>query len=370
MPVFLPAPTGDRERLWPGRVLRWVTNLLFTGGLLAAAIWLVGVVGEHPPDRSKLTSQDVPGSGAQPVEVLEEGDDYRVIRHAAGVTRVPARPQRICALAAADELLSIGVKPVAHSINDGNFPDYLAEPLADVPWVPCVYGASLPNMEAVVRVHPDLIITRTTHRQTYEQLSKIAPVVVVLDHLVYYRERLLDVGTIVGRRREAEARLAWFNAKVDAANAVIHPIVGQQTMALMRIRPRAYRLMGDQSHDSPLLYGDLKMIRPDLVSHRSWASTTSPEQLLKLDADYLLIAVETSGEAERTYAELEHHPFWQRVPAVRSGRVSILRKSRHWSDSGILGRARGIDDVVRLVAPEKVDEVNAKADAVYRETMP
>jgi hypothetical protein len=128
----------------------------------------------------KSDAERLPGAGPRPVEILEEGVDYRIVRHASGVTRIPASPRRICALASADELLSIGVIPAAHSIKDGNFPDYLEEALKDVPWIPNVYGDAMPNLEAIIAVRPDLIITRAPDRQTYLQLSKIAPVVVLL----------------------------------------------------------------------------------------------------------------------------------------------------------------------------------------------
>jgi iron complex transport system substrate-binding protein len=194
-----------------------------------------------------------PGAGPHPVEVAEEGVDFRVVRHAAGTTRVPAHPQRICALACADELLALGIKPVAHSIADGNFPDYLEKPFADVPWIPNVYGGNLPNMEAIIAVRPDLIITRVTSRQTYQQL---------FDHLVYYRQRVLDVGAIIGRRKDAETRVQWFNTKVAAARKVLDEQLRDQSMAILRVRPMAYRLQGDQNHDSPLLYGGPRRCRP------------------------------------------------------------------------------------------------------------
>lgn len=361
---------GEAASSWHRQAGQW-SFLAFTSAVLfLATIHLAGLGGDHAFDQSAIDGNDVPGAGSRPIEVVEEGEGFRVVHHVGGTTRVPAKPERICALTAADELLSINVKPVAHSINDGNFPDYLAEPLADVPWIPCVYGASLPNMEAVVRVRPDLIITRNTNRQTYLQLTRIAPTVILLDHLVHYRQRLLDVGVIVGRRREAEARLAWYNEKVRAANAVLHPIVGSKTMAMMRIRPKSYRLHGDQNHVSPLLYGDLKMNRPDLVRNRTWSSTMSPEQLLKFDTDYLIVSVDGVAEAARTYDELRAHPVWTRVPAVKNGRVLAISKWRHWSDSGILGRARSIDDVLQLVAPHSIESVNAQAEFALRERLP
>ena len=336
-----------------GSISRW-------GGGGAADSFFSGAMGEEVP----------PGAGSRPVEVVEEGDGFRVVRHAAGTTRIPAHPRRICALAAADELLAIGVTPVAHSISDGNFPDYLASALEDVPWIPNVDGGQLPNMEAILRVHPDLILTRTRSRQTYRQLSKIAPVVVLLDHMVHYRQRVLDVGAIVGRRREAEARVAWYNAKVAAAKEVLRRRLGDQTMAVMRIRPKTYRLYGDSKggdHVQPLLYGDLEVKRPKLVEERTWSSTKSPEDLLHLDADYLLLAVDATPGSERTLQDLLGHPVWRRVPAIRNGHFLALAKYRHWMDAGILGRARGIDDVLRAVAPETLADVNARADAARKD---
>ena len=311
-----------------------------------------------------------PGAGPRPVEILEEGKGTRVVRHAAGVTRVPANPRRICALVGADELLSIGVRPAAHSISDGNFPDYLASALEGVPWIPNVYGAHFPNLEAILGVRPDLILTRTRSRQTYEQLSKIAPVVVLLDHLEHYRQRTLDVGAIVGRRRQAEARVAWYDTKVRAAREVLGRELGGRTMALMRVTPKAYRLYGDDAngqHVQPVLYGDLKVRRPGLANERSWSATMSPEGLLRLDADYLIVAADRTPGSRRKLGDIFGHPVWKRVPAVRNGRVLTIEEYRHWADPGILGRGRAIDDVLRAVAPESIEDVKAQAEVALRQ---
>jgi iron complex transport system substrate-binding protein len=356
-----------RRRLRPLQWPVWLAVAGISGWLVMA--WGSGERANSPPSTAGQyvdRNETPPGAGARPVELVDEGANYRVVRHAAGTTRVPANPQRICALACADELLSLGIKPVAHSIHDGNFPDYLAAPLAGVPWIPNVYGAHMPNMEAIIQVHPDLIITRTPSRQTYDQLSKIAPVVVLLDHLLHYRQRVLDVGTIVGRRPEAERRVAWYNTKVQAARDVLQRELGDRSMAVMRIRPKSYRLFGDQNHVSPLLYGDLQVKRPKLVAERSWISTMSAEDLLHLDADYLIITADLTPGGTRTLNDLLDHPVWRRLPAVKNDRVLAISKYRHWSDSGILGRARGIDDVLRAVAPDSVDDVNAQADAVLQ----
>lgn len=306
-----------------------------------------------------------PGTGARPVEILEESAGERVVRHAAGTSRIPAEPSRIWALSDADELLSLGVVPVAHAINDGNFPDYLAEPLAGVPWIPNVYGAHLPSMEAVVAVRPDLIFTRSASGRTQLQLSRIAPVVVLQDHDEHYRQRVLDVGAIIGRAAIARARVAWYDAKVAAAREVLHQVAPGCSIAVLRVYPTSYRLHGGDHHVDPVLYGDLAVARPRLIVERTWTSATSPEALLHLDADYLIIAADVQPGSDRSLAQLLQHPVWSRVPAVRNDRVLLIPKYRHWADAGILGRARSIDDVVRAVSPGSIEAVNAHAEATW-----
>lgn len=326
------------------------------------------VVARQEEASAKADSEQLPGGGPHPVEIVEEGDRYRVVRHAGGETRVPAAPKRICALASADELLSIGVMPAAHSIKDGNFPDYLADTLKDAAWIPNVYGDAMPNLEAIIAVHPDLIITRAPDRQTFLQLSKIAPVVVLLGHAHHYRQRVLDVGAIVGRRREAEARVAWYDAKVEAARRVLHARLRGRTFAFFRVNARAFRLSGWDDSGGPVAFGDLQLPRPTLVAENERNVTLSPEQLIDLDADYAVIAVDVHVGSGRNLRELLEHPAWPRLPASRAGHATILSHYRHWADSGILGKSLIIDDVLRAIAPEALASVNAQADRVLRGT--
>ena len=352
-----------RRRRWrPLWAIFGVTALVITGQAVYERF-----IEAQAADASEKAAQDtLPGAGARPVEVVEEGDGYRVIRHAGGDTRVPSSPQRICALAAADELLSIGVKPVAHSIKDGNFPDYLEETLKDVPWIPNVYGDAMPNLEAIIRIHPDLIITRAPDRQTFLQLSKIAPVVVLLGHSHHYRQRALDVGVIVGRRREAEIRVAWYDAKVLAARKALHARLHGQTFAFFRVNPRAFRMSGRSDGGGPVPFGDLQLPQPRLVVENERNITLSPEQLIDLDTDYAVVAVDENVGSVRNMHEMLEHPAWRRFPAGKNGHAMIVTRYRHWADSGILGKSLIIDDVLRAVAPEALESVDAEASEAMR----
>lgn len=304
-----------------------------------------------------------PGAAARPVEIVEEGTGYRVVRHALGTTRAPAAPERICALAFADELLSVGVMPVACSSStyDVTFPDYLAEKLRGVASIRGVYGDAMPNLEAIIRAKPDLILSRAANRQTYVQLSKIAPVVVLLDQVYHYRQRVLDIGLVVGRRREAEARVTWYEAKVRAASKTLRARLEGRTIAFLRFHPRLYYMAGRNNAGGPVLYGDLGLPAPRLLHDRPGGIAISPETLIDVDADHLIVAVNATAGTVRSMRGLLDHQAWDRMPAIKNNRALMLANYRHWAESGILGKSLIIEDVLRAVAPEAVEAVNAEA---------
>jgi ABC-type Fe3+-hydroxamate transport system substrate-binding protein len=88
----------------------------------------------------------------------------------------------------------------------------------------------------------------------------------------------------------------------------------------------------------------------------------SPEQLIDLDVDYAVIAVDVMAGSAKNLNDLLDHPAWQRLPASKNGQATILTHYRHWADSGILGKSLIIDDVLRAIAPESIESINAQAE--------
>jgi ABC-type Fe3+-hydroxamate transport system substrate-binding protein len=85
--------------------------------------------------------------------------------------------------------------------------------------------------------------------------------------------------------------------------------------------------------------------------------------LLDLDAQYVFLVPEHTKGTALSVRRLPEHPAWKMIPAVRNGRVWELKTHSQWLVAGVLGKARIIDEVLRAVAPESVEAVNARADA-------
>src|SRR5580704_9215686 len=112
---------------------------------LMAAIPLAVVLWNPFAEVSARTPVAKPGT----TQVLSDDGRVRAVRHAAGTTEVPVHPQRIAALAFTDELLSLGIQPVAETCDwSGQVDDYLRGLVAAPRLLPQVFGAGSPPMEA------------------------------------------------------------------------------------------------------------------------------------------------------------------------------------------------------------------------------
>lgn len=317
------------------------------------------------PANASLQSER-PGSGSRPLQIVERDEDYQVVRHPLGTTRVPRKPQRVCALDYVDELVSIGAKLAAASCSpDGRFHDYLQDRLDGVVGIRQMMGIMQPDFETLIAVRPDLIVASNPDPQTYGQLSKIAPTIVLTDGGSNSRQRLLDLGELVGRRDHAAARQAWYDAKVKAAAEVLHEKIGDRKVVFFRVFGKQYYIHG-HTRGGLVLYDELGLTPPRLIATSPRGFMLSPEALLELDAEYVFVASERSQGSHRTWQELLNHPAWQRVPAVRNGHVYWLEDRHHWLVPGLLAKSRMIDEILQNIAPESLVAVNHRADSEMR----
>ena len=98
-----------------------------------------------------------------------------------GELTIDTPPARIVALeySFVDALANVGISPVG--IADDGQPDRIQEPMRSLikPWT-SVGTRSQPSMEVIAGLKPDLIIADTSrHRAVYDQLRKIAPVLLL-----------------------------------------------------------------------------------------------------------------------------------------------------------------------------------------------
>ncbi|MDE5053641.1 iron-hydroxamate ABC transporter substrate-binding protein [Niallia taxi] len=309
-------------------------SLLFASLLLVFAI--LAACGNNN-DSDKNTGTDT----------TEEAKD-RTLKDAMGhEVKVPAEPKAVIGSYLEDELVALGVTPVAQwSIRDGEgVQAYLQESLKDVPTV----DSELPY-EAVASFKPDLLLmtsAATVEGAKYEQYSNIAPTYVVSEENNNdWRKRLETVGEVLGKEDKAKQVLADYDKKAEEAKASIQNAAKDESAAAIWLVGGQLFIVSENVSSGAVLYGDLGLTVPEVVKEISktatgnWSSI-SLEKLAELDADHLFL-INSDGDSAETLKD----PLWKNIPAVKNGNVYEYGPNTSWLYSGSIANTQIMDDVV------------------------
>lgn len=290
------------------------------------------------------------------VEVLCETAEFRLVRHPMGETEVPRHPQRIASLCtiATDSLVALGVRPVlVESAWKSDRPAlYLTHGLSEAA---VLRRTGTTNLEAVLNVRPDLIITGSTQDgRLYGQLSKIAPTVVLNNASAENRESVvLDVGAVLGLSEQARQRLTDYRRGLDRANAIVAEKVRNEPVAFLRFRQRTCVIYSQTAMFGPLLFEQLGLT-PDPAMPRSmrpggW-DVLSVERLATLSAEHIFMV--TDSDSELYFNSVADTPVWKRLPAVQKHQVHSVEATTWIGGEGVLANEAIVRDILAAVAPQ------------------
>ncbi len=232
-----------------------------------------------------------------------------------------ARPQRIVAIFASNvELLAaLGAGPRIVGIEAyTRFPPEVLDR-------PKIGGRLGFSAEAIARLAPDLVVM-TAARQAAHQLVRpmelIGVPVLVLDHrdLASIMANLRFLGRAVGAEDKAAAVVAGMEARLARAAARIGDRPRRRVYLETAASGRgSFQTVRDGSYTADILRaagGD------SIFAGRNFISQVSGEAVLAADPDVILVA---GSEAQA--AELRRRPGWDRIAAVREGRVHAVPRA-------------------------------------------
>lgn len=245
-------------------------------------------------------------------------DHMRVVETDKGEVEIPENPQVIVSDYYLGELLAVDVKPVIASPYSLSNP-FLADKVEGIQELNTVSAET--SLEMIVAKEPDLIITIT--EADYEKYSEIAPTVYIQDGKRSDQELFRYIADLVGKADEAEAYIADFNARVDAAKDEIQEIVGDQTVSIVEVWPQQIYTMGSHfARGASILYDMWELKAPDKVQKKMVDGDTtyevvSLEALPDYTGDFILY-----GVLEDTDSSLvEDSKVWNNLEAVKNGKV-------------------------------------------------
>ena len=134
-----------------------------------------------------------------------------------GEVEIPADPQRIVDLSGNSDILSILGYDVIGTANSDAYdytklPSYLEETLSGAEILGYSYQDTM-DVEAIMNLNPDLIVISTIQEKMYDQLSEIAPTVMIQLEALNWKDDVRALGKVFGKEEVANEWIANYEAK-------------------------------------------------------------------------------------------------------------------------------------------------------------
>jgi len=253
------------------------------------------------------------------------GARTRTIRHAAGTTRVPARPSRVATLSevVVAHLASVGLLVVAANDDGLNWVEPY-RPLLSVQLDPAEVtslGTSEdPDLETLAALRPEMILSESFSEEFYPQLSRIAPTVLIeRPSNAAWKQAFDQAVRAVGREREAAAVRGRYGRVVERLRQV-----GTDTrVSFVRAADGgSFRIDGTGAFAGSVAAEAGIPVDDGPPGSRPVDGgfvELSGERMRAIDGD-LIVTADYANEPPQV-EELSRNPLWRTLPAVRAGRV-------------------------------------------------
>ena len=268
-----------------------------------------------------------------------------------GEVEIPANPERIVDLSGNSDILSIlGYKVVGTANSDAydytKFPTYLEETLNGAE----ILGYSMQDtmdVEAVMNLNPDLIVISTVQEKMYDQLSEIAPTVMIQLEALNWKDDVKAFAKVFNKEDVANKWLADYEAKAKKAGDKIKAEYGENTTYLSFLASGGQFFIFDGAGFGSVLYEDMGLAKPEGMPEQSDISlpVVTYEGLASIKSDYIFL-ISTPEDLK----QLESNAIWNSLPAVKEGKVVVLESSPYFNQGySSIGRQLLVDEIGEML---------------------
>jgi len=264
-------------------------------------------------------------------EEVKKVSSTKVVSTIKGNVTVPSAPKRIVDISgSSEELLILKHTPVGTANADpyktSEMPSYLKDKMSTSKLV----GFSMldtMDMEAILKLEPDLIIMSERQTKIYDQLKAIAPVVMMKDYANDWRSKLTDISKLFGQEKDSQKWLADYDKKAISIGEEINKSNGKKTYLTILASTGKFYIFSDAAIGSILL-SDMKLVQPSNMPKQEGISlpVVTMEGLSSIDADHIVV-VATDADKK----DLESSTVWKSMRAVKDGNVTMLPSSPYFA---------------------------------------
>lgn len=275
---------------------------------------------------------------------------------------LPAQPQRVVVLEfmLAEAMAALDVTPVG-VVDAQHYPVWIGYQAPRLARVADVGTRQQPNLEAIARLKPDLIVGFTfRHAALFDALERIAPTVLfefnspqpAVDQLAHTQAVFDALATLTRREargREVKRQLAE-TLERDRRRIVAAGLAGRQVAVLQELglSDRYWAYTGNSMAGGIARALGLSIWPPQPT--REGTTFVSTEDLLKQrTADVVLVS--TTGPEVSLDTKLAS-PVWRHVPARRDGRIALMERNV-WGFGGPMSAVKYADRLTEALLSMK-----------------
>lgn len=301
---------------------------------------------------SCVTAIMLVGCGANGTTTENKASDKTVkVTDVRGEVEIPAEPQRIVDLSGNSDILSIlGYKVIGTANSDAydytKFPAYLEETLKGAE----ILGYSMQDtmdVEAVMNLNPDLIVISTVQEKMYDQLSEIAPTVMIKLEALNWKEDVKAFAKVFNKEEAANKWISNYESKAKEAGDKVKKEYGESTTYLSFLASGGQFFIFDGAGFGNVLYEDMGLAKPEGMPQQSDISlpVVTYEGLASIKSDYIFLIA-----TDEDLAQLQSNAIWNSLPAVKEGKVVKLQSSPYFNQGySSIGRELLIDEIGEML---------------------
>ncbi|WP_071189191.1 iron-siderophore ABC transporter substrate-binding protein [Trichormus sp. NMC-1] len=283
--------------------------------------------------------------------------ECRLVKHELGESCVPIQPQRIIVTEqlVLEVVLALGIKPIAapEPTFVANKANFLGNKIAGINYIG---KENQLNIEAIVRLKPDLIIgLYGINPQTYKLFSQIAPTVQVKYSQSGWKDSLQQMGDILNKSDVAKKLLTQYQEKLTNIRSLLGDKVEKIKVSVSRFHGQVQLPEFRSQYSFPgSILAELGISMP--VHQRQLIKSPddnlvilSLERIDLLDADVLFVAVDPG--AKELFEKYQNSQLWQTLNVVKNQQVYSVDSS-YWIFGNILSANAIIDDLSKYLTDQ------------------
>ncbi|MDZ5473581.1 ABC transporter substrate-binding protein [Bacillus sp. 31A1R] len=251
-------------------------------------------------------------------------EQTRVIEHAMGKTEIKGTPQKVVVLTneSTEAVLELGVIPVG-AVKSGVGETWFPHILEEMKNVPELGEESLPNLEAIANLKPDLIFgNKVRHEEIYTQLSDIAPTVFSEDLAGRWKENFTLYAKALNKETEGKEAMSKYDAHVEKVKTNLSDQLTME-ISIVRFLPTTVRIYQKDTFAGTIL-SDVGFARPASQDVDNFMEVITEEQMGSMDGD-VMFYFNADYDAEKGGTKMQEewmtHPLYQKLNVAKNNKA-------------------------------------------------